>query len=342
MKSYKGNLTFKTEVRIHSLFWILTIYFTFVGNPFYFEFPSPDLFYTTYVFIFLSTFYFHYVIIMKRIFNAFKWPKLFTYLFISCLFFTGLRYFVEQVFTQFFFGISNYSNVKPLNYLVDNLTYSSKPIILSSFLWLIIYIIRLLEYNKKILEEQKNIEIKFLKAQINPHFIFNTLNNIYSMVHFKSPKALTSIEKLSQIMRFTTYEAQKSLIKLSEEINYIKAYIELETLRHYEDSFVKMDINIDDTEVQIPPYLLSPLVENALKHGKYTIENPIEISLSCNEQKLIFEIKNEIGKQKKDKLGGIGLINLENRLEILFPLKHLLISETRNNIFYVKLEIQMI
>lgn len=203
------------------------------------------------------------------------------------------------------------------------------PIIFSSFLWLGIYFIRLLEYNKVIQEENKNTEIKFLKAQINPHFVFNTLNNIYSMVYFKSDNSLQAIEKLSQIMRFTTYESQKERIQLTEEIEYIQAYIELEQLRHQEDAFVQLEIDVANDHLEIPPYILSPLVENALKHGVASSTDPIVVALNANREYLTFRVENAIGTQKKDKLGGIGLNNLKQRLEMAYSGFHTLnITET--------------
>ena len=160
------------------------------------------------------------------------------------------------------------------------------------------------------------------------------------MVNAQSPQSLPAIEKLSHIMRFTTYEAQRNLVKLSDELGYIDAYIELEELRHYEKSFIKWNIDIQDRNIEVPPYMLSPLVENALKHGVFSQAAPIEVTLICNGQHLQFEVKNEIGKQKKDKLGGIGLENLKNRLEILYPGKHTFQTTKNDNLFIASLKIQ--
>lgn len=338
---YRGTLSGKRELLVHVVFWILAAYFTFVKNPIYAKILVPDLFYTTYVIVFVLTFYFHYFIVMKQVFKSFRWTKLLAGLFISYLFFTGARWLTEQVITRVLFNQTNYTDPTFLNYMLDNLHYSSMPIIFSSFLWLGIYFIRLLEYNNTILEENKNTEIKFLKAQINPHFIFNTLNNIYSMVYFQSDKSLTAIEKLSQVMRFTTYESQKEKIRLADEINYIQAYIELEQLRHQETGFIHFTCQVENEHIEIPPYILSPLVENALKHGATSGETPIEITLTANYQQLIFKTFNEIGTQQKDKLGGIGLDNLKKRLQIHYPGAHQLHLTRDNNRFTAELLIQL-
>ncbi|WP_313271138.1 sensor histidine kinase [Sphingobacterium sp.] len=338
---YKGTLSKATERFIHLIFWLIVVYFTFVKNPLYAKFAVPDLFYMTYVICFVSTFYFHYLIVMRWAFNAFKWKKLFLGIFISYLVFTGLRWVSEQVVTDVLFHKVNYVNTTFISYMLDNMHYSSMPIVFSSLLWFAIYFIRLLEYNKIILEENKNTEIKFLKAQINPHFVFNTLNNIYSMVYFQSDKSLPAIEKLSQIMRFTTYESQKEKIKLADEIGYINAYLELEQLRHEENAFVELQMEVLNEGMEIPPYLLSPLVENALKHGIASNSAPIIIHLHVDAQKLTFRVENGIGNHKKDKLGGIGLDNLKKRLEIYYPQTHDLKLQNKNNLFTAELQINL-
>lgn len=278
---------------------------------------------------------------MKLVFKSFQWKRFFPGVIVSYLFFTGLRWFIEQVITDILFGKTNYTNPEFINYMLDNMHYCSMSIICSSFLWFVIYFIRLLEYNSIILEENKNTEIKFLKAQINPHFIFNTLNNIYSMVYFKSDKSLEAIDKLSQIMRFTTYESQKEKIRLTDEINYIQAYIELEQLRHQEDAFVNFTTSIKNDFTEIPPYILSPLIENALKHGVASNSKPIHIELKTDDYILTFKVTNEIGSQKKDKLGGIGLDNLKKRLELYYPGRHRLELDNKKNLFTANLEIDL-
>lgn len=341
MHSPKEIISKKKEWLIHVVFWLLVTYFTFVTNSFQIKGLNADLFYTTYLIVFVSTFYFHYLVIMKKVFNSFRWKKLFVGVLISYLFFTGLRWGIEQNLTFVLFDKRNYINPLVFNYMIDNMKYSSMPIIFSSFLWFAIYFIRLLDENRIISEENKNIEIKFLKAQINPHFVFNTLNNIYSMVYFKSEKSLPAIEKLSQIMRFTTYESQKEKIKIIDEIGYIKAYLELEGLRHEENAFVHLNIEVENESLEIPPYILSPFVENALKHGAISNTKPIKVRFESYNQKLIFTVENEIGNHKKDKLSGIGLDNLRKRLEIHYPNRHVLELINQNNQFIAKLQIDL-
>ncbi|MNU87641.1 Sensor histidine kinase YehU [compost metagenome] len=340
---YKSSISLGKEVIIHFVFWLIWMYYSLIvigENGF--QIGEVDLFYGTGLLVYFVTFYVHYLVVMPRVFKPFKWKKAILGFLVSFLFYASLRYLVEEVLTLYFFNRTNYyPGTSLVYYFYDNLFYSSQPIILCTVVWLIIFLVRTLDYNNYIMREQKNMEIKFLKSQINPHFIFNTLNNIYSMVHFQSPNALSAIEKLSNIMRFTTYEAQKSMIRLSEELNYINAYIELEELRHYEKSFVNWKLDVKDENMEIPPYMLSPLIENALKHGAYSEENPIQIFLFCDDKQIRFEVKNKIGQQKKDQLGGIGLQNLKNRMEILYPGKHQLDTYKEDEVFVANLEIRL-
>lgn len=340
---YKGSISFKKEIIIHLIFWLIWTYYTILivdNNALYVG--HMHLFFITGNIIYILTFYANYLFVLPKVFKPFRWKKALIGFLVVFLFFSLSRYLTEEVITLHFFGKQNYlPGTGILYYLYDNLFYSSKPIILSTVLWVIIFLVRTLEYNQLILEENKNTEIKFLKAQINPHFVFNTLNNIYSMVYFKSDKSLPAIEKLSQIMQFTTYEAQKEKILLSGEINYILAYIELEKLRHQEESFVELNVEALSESMEIPPYILSPLVENALKHGVMSDKKPIRIDLKANKTRLFFSVVNEIGNQKKDKLGGIGLENLKKRLEIYYPGTHTLEITTEDKHFTAKLEIEL-
>jgi hypothetical protein len=340
---YKGTLSVKKEIIIHVFFWVVWLYFNITSiDKNGVGFLRASLFSWTWLIVNLVTFYFNYLIILPKVFKPFNWKKSLLGIICVYIFFIGFRYFTEQIFTLLFFDRQNYTaDVKIIYYVYDNLLFGIKPIILSTIFWLIVFMVRLLEYNRIILEENKNTEIKFLKAQINPHFVFNTLNNIYSMVYFHSEKSLPAIEKLSQIMRFTTYESQKEKIKLSDEIDYIRAYIELEQLRHQEEAFVHFGIETDNDNIEVPPYILSPLVENALKHGAASDYNPIEIKLIANAQVLTFTVENEIGTQAKDKSGGIGLENLKRRLEIYYSDRYSLKLTNRNNRFVAELQIDL-
>lgn len=345
--NYKFSLTRRKEVIIHLVFWLLLAYFSFFqidrNSPFYFSFKPSDIFTVSWSLVFVISFYFHYWLVMPRIFKNFEWKKVAIGFLVAVLFFVGLRFLVEEVLLELLFGRSNYfKETSGWYYFYDNLYYSTFPIIPGTLIWLIIFLVRLLEYNNFVLEEKKNTEVKFLKAQLNPHFMFNTLNNIYSLVYFNSEKALPAIEKLSNIMRFTTYESQKERINLQEEIDYIRSLIDLEQLRQDKEFLVDMKLDLENPQQQIPPLLLTPLVENALKHSPAATkkETQVEIVLEQRESGLKLVVTNEIGDQNKDKTGGIGLENLKRRLLLHYPEKHNLLLTRLEPKFIAELTIQ--
>jgi len=346
MKStaFKNILSVKKEVLYHLIFWVILAYFALLEfnpeNHYYFTLRKPTVFTISWIIIFITTFYFNYALVMLRVFKKFHRLKVVLGLCSVYLFFVGIRFLLEEVIMLYFFGESNYySGTKPLFYLYDNLYYATYPLIPSTLFWLIVHHIRLVQHHAFISEEKKSMEVKHLQSQLNPHFLFNTLNNIYSLVYTQSDKALPSIEKLSSIMRFTTYEAQKEFILLSEEIDYFTSFIELEQLRH--ENKLPITLNLDYTDRKLPPLLLSPLVENAIKHGKFNAETPIEIDLKTSEKSLFFKVKNQIGKQRKDAIGGIGLDNLKKRLQIYYPDQHTLKLEKEADYFIAEIHIEL-
>lgn len=174
------------------------------------------------------------------------------------------------------------------------------------------------------LEKEKiGSELSFLKAQINPHFFFNTLNNIYALTHVNIEGSRKALHKLSRMMRYLLYETQVDTTPLSKEISFIVDYIALMKLRLHDTVQVSFEGPLTDQEVQIAPMLFLPYVENAFKHGVSTIEpSVIVIELSLENQVLELRIKNSIFNEHAeiaDTYGGIGLSNTKRRLDLLYP-----------------------
>ncbi|MEI6883983.1 MAG: histidine kinase [Bacteroidota bacterium] len=189
---------------------------------------------------------------------------------------------------------------------------------------------------------QKQIsELALLRSQVNPHFFFNTLNNIYSLVYQKSDDAPEAVMKLSSIMRYMLYDATTDKVLLEKEIEYLKSFIELEKLRLRNKDFVSLDVRGSAEGQMIAPMLLIPFVENAFKHASRTVPAPgIIVRLDVSPGKMIFEVKNFIRKNQnapKDQQGGIGLSNIRRRLELLYPQKHSLEIKTEDDVFSIKL-----
>lgn len=200
------------------------------------------------------------------------------------------------------------------------------------------------ERQKKEMENEKlNSELAFLKSQVNPHFLFNILNNICSLARKKSDETENSIIKLSQIMRYMLYESKDETVSLEREINYLKSYIELQRLRISEKVLLSFNIVGDPGRYHIGPMLLIPFVENAFKHGiSYIEDSRIDILLEMEGDCIRFSVSNNIAKKKDENIpdeSGIGLKNVLRRLELLYPGKHTISIREENNRYFVDLKI---
>ena len=186
-------------------------------------------------------------------------------------------------------------------------------------------------------------ELQHLHYQLQPHFFFNSLNNIYSMVDISPEQAKKSIHSLSKLMRYMLYETNMDMVPLSKEIDFIKKYIDLIKLRISDKTEVSYNFPEEETGIKIAPLLFISLIENAFKHGvSATKESYINISMTSNEKTVQFAIENDnFPKKADDKSGsGIGLQNLEKRLELLYPNKHSFNTSVKDNRFLVHLEIE--
>jgi sensor histidine kinase YesM len=198
---------------------------------------------------------------------------------------------------------------------------------------------------KKELENQNlRNELEILKSQVNPHFLFNTLNNIDSLIHTSAKHASDALVTLSDILRYMIYETSVDKVPLDKEINYIQNYIKLQSLRFRNHDYVKISLPEMCQGSSIAPVLLIPLIENAFKHskdiGKYPV---IDLLLTCKNNSLLFTcantIKNTHSEGNPNK--GIGLENTRRRLELLYPGKHQLSISKEDNMYKVELQIDL-
>ncbi len=201
-------------------------------------------------------------------------------------------------------------------------------------------------YEKKRSEELEKVQLKtelnFLKSQIQPHFFFNTLNNLYALTLEKSDAAPSVVLKLSDIMQYVLYDANEPLIPLFNAINYIQNYLDLERLRYGDRIKTSTDIieNIDD--VLVPPLLFLPFIENCFKHGAKNNDN-LEVNISFEnvlDKWLIFKVENTFNQlNDSDSKHGIGNQNVKRRLELLFPNNFELKTTIKENNYCIQLKI---
>ncbi|MFZ1808877.1 MAG: histidine kinase [Cyclobacteriaceae bacterium] len=186
-------------------------------------------------------------------------------------------------------------------------------------------------------------ELQHLHYQLQPHFFFNSLNNIYSLVDISPDQAKTSIHSLSKLMRYMLYETNMELVPLSKEIDFMKKYIELMKLRVSDKTNVVYSFPSDDMGIQIAPLLFISLIENAFKHGvSSSKESLVNIALTCDKKTVMFTIDNDnFPKETDDKSGsGIGLQNLEKRLQLLYADQFNFRTMTKEGRFSVHLKIE--
>ena len=167
--------------------------------------------------------------------------------------------------------------------------------------------------------ENLTTELSFLKNQLNPHFLFNTLSNIHSLAYTQSKETPAVILKLSDMMRYMLYDSNANEVSLGDEIGYLENFIDLQKMRMERPVYVDASFNTDGTSKKIAPLLLIPFVENIFKHGNlHDPEWPATVSLNCTAAVLVFHTKNIKASGNKDHSSGIGITNLKRRLDLLY------------------------
>ncbi len=198
--------------------------------------------------------------------------------------------------------------------------------------------------NDKLKEENLRSELTLLRSQLNPHFLFNTLNNIDTLIGFDQAKASDALIKLSSIMRYMLYQNKTDKVPFTKELLYIENYIELEKLRFKNPAFLNFSINCVNRDILIQSMIFIPFIENAFKHSVDSdIENGIVIRFNCDNNKIIFSCKNvySVDETDKDGVHGIGLSTVKRRLKLMYPDRHRLQITTSDNRFNVELEIDI-
>ncbi len=191
--------------------------------------------------------------------------------------------------------------------------------------------------------DKTEAELALLKNQINPHFFFNTLNNLYGLVVEKSEKAPEVVLKLSDIMRYTIYEGKEDLVLIEDEITYLENYIELHKIRYQKKVEILFTHEVEEG-LKVAPLLFINLLENAFKHGVEKMRENAFINLRMQSQgkRLFFTIENSFDELAPNNNYGIGLENLKKRLGYLYPNKHELIVEEKESIFKVQLNLEVL
>lgn len=338
---------YKLRISLHVFAWlilfILPAYFLFIGSGidkfFYVTFYSQTLSYAL-------IFYLNYFFLLPNFF--FRKKKILYFVTAAILVF-GLFYLLEEFNHYFLFDEQNrFGEVvkqvlqenkipkPPKNWHVFNFIFTS--FLISGFAMGLRFYDKLSENEKEKKESERerlNSELALLKNQVSPHFFFNTLNNIYSLVEINTEDAQKSILQLSKLMRYLLYESEHGNTQLSREIDFMKNYIQLMRLRVNNKVNLIVDFPEQFSDVSIPPLLFISFIENAFKHGiSYRDKSFIEIRLKTGGAKIEFECVNSINAHREESIvtgSGIGLENVKKRLALLFPQSHnLMITEDKD------------
>ena len=192
-------------------------------------------------------------------------------------------------------------------------------------------------------KQRLETELRFLKAQTNPHFLFNTLNNIYALARKKSDHTADVVMKLSKLLRFMLYETQKPFIPIADELKVIESYIELEKIRYNDRLKITFNTTIDDPETPIAPLILLPFIENAFKHGagETMYESFIHIEVKLQNEALYFCVENAKSEDTPLSISDkIGLNNIKRQLELLYS-EHILDIENKASTFKIVLQLNL-
>ena len=221
----------------------------------------------------------------------------------------------------------------PTSIVVLTLLYYALLIVLSVF-WFTKQVVSFF----KLKSEISKAELLHLKSQVNPHFFFNTLNNLYGLVERDPKKAQDLILKLSDLMRYSIYEGEKELVNLNDEVDYLKNYVELHKMRYHKDVDVVFNCQIEEN-CKVMPLLFIILLENAFKHGVENLRESafVHINVITFENKIQFDIENNFDNSENSEESGIGLKNLKRRLELFYPNKHKLSFSVSENVYKTKL-----
>lgn len=249
-----------------------------------------------------------------------KWILIIILGFILPIFF---RYLVQEILLEILFGFSNYSDryTFPL-YMKDNIYFAFRYV----FFGVVYYFIQLSVFkegkrNELEIENQRK-ELSILRSQINPHFLLNAMNNIYALIYHKSDKALGAMDSLSSILQYSLYE-KRNFVSLSREMDLVSNLIELNKMRYDFPIKIKQSINPELLEVEIPPFIILPLIENAFKHGDMQHQpEAIKLFIEKEKEELSIVVENRKSANLSDEVSGIGLDNIRKRLELIYPHRH--------------------
>ena len=329
-------------IRYHLGGWVLVIAYNLINvwRSNHHSAPANMLLQFFFCCSMVGVFYYEFFWIYPRFLTKAKMLQLILALLPVPLIFSVCHYLPEQVLYTSLTGSDNrYMN--PWYYLLDNVYYSVCVTVVSAVIWIMQQSFDQQQKNEMLIKEKHQVEQAFLKAQIDPLFLYNVLNFMHAMAYPVSDPLANAIGKLSQLMGYVLHQNAEGKVELRKEIDYLQNYTDLYRLRFEDHFFVHIKAEGDLTGKRIAPFLLITLIENAFKHGLVNdAQRPVKIHLKVIGFRLMVTVSNKVNRNPENQ-GGIGLINTRRRLAFLYPNRHELLIADNGQSYKVTLNIDL-
>ena len=337
------------KILMHACFWFYTFAWRELIGGLFSDKRNYNLAYfldplaISHYILFPAVFYFNYFFVLPRFYKTRQIIKAWACWMLLLIAFIFIRYVVQEILFLQWLGIRNYTEGTSISYYIfDNIYFGGLLIVFSTLFWIVSDNISTQKEKIILLEEKKSAQLSFLKNQVNPHFIFNTLNNIYSLVSSGSDKALPSIEKLSQLMRYMYKDSEAEFVSLQNEKDYLDSFIDLQRIRLSKQESIQYIFEGSITDQKIAPLILIPFIENMFKHGILNqTEKPLIIKIIVRAKEIELQTSNYINTLHKDEASGIGLQNVQKRLSLLYPNNHTLTINNNGDLYICTLKINL-
>ncbi|WP_343305262.1 histidine kinase [Chitinophaga niabensis] len=323
---------------------VIFVLLLFMGFQYYLDFDADlSLLNLDFTVLKMMIFFVNYLWLYPKLFRKKQYLKWAIGILLLLLFGLALRYTVEEIIYPAYLGFRNYHEGTTLIYYAKDGFFFLSPWIIFSTVFGLVEDWTKMKNDKQALEQQNTqAELALLKSQLNPHFLFNTLNSIYSLAYQKSDKAPDAILKLSEVMRYMLYDSEDKVVLLEKELQYLHSFVDLQKARFKENIYVDLLVEGPVTNQLIMPVLLIAFVENAFKHGVLSDpSDPVLIHVIVEGNHLQLNVQNKINHQLKDQTGGIGLPNIRRRLELLYPGRHTLNIKENDTHYICELSLQL-
>ena len=342
MKKNHSGVTFK-ELTIHGLFWLIYVVSEYFANLMHMQ-PEQNLrFFQSTLLSLPALMLATYVIslyVVPRFLNSSQWPQFIIWIIGIAIFVFFARIKWAELVT--YLESDRYFKM-PAHKMLKNIIRDYSIIALAVCIYIIGDYRKKQKLNEQLVRAKAEAEIKLLKGQLHPHFLFNSLNNIYSLALMKSDLTADSILKLTELLDYLVYRAGMDKVALSKEVELLQNYIDLEQLRYGDKLKIQSDISYQYDTTQVAPLILLPFAENCFKHGGVGKDGffCIKIDLQADNKKLVFHITNskKKGGENTGVHGGVGLDNIRKRLILLYPNRHQLDIDNLPDQYSVRLEI---